>query len=580
MVMYIKLALLFFWSSTLFAQANFSFSNPDFEDFLKGNYKNDQFEKRLIQSDATLPAWLKFHISPDSLSFFLHKIISFKNRNTISDTATEPENGIRGARKMISSYLQYWDERKYSVIEQSEFSFDYEMCGRLRHTELMSFVPGVGPQKNELVIVEAHLDSRCEDRCDKVCLAEGAEDNGSGSAMMMELARLISQVELNRSVVIIWITGEEQGLGGSRSFAVYCKNNNIKIKAVFNNDIVGGIECGITSSPPSCPGPYHYDSTHLRIFSSGTVNSMHKNLARLSKVLFENSKNISSPILLDVMINEDRTGRGSDHIPFRENGFTALRYTSSYEHGDGNPDQPNYQDRQHSVRDVLGKDIDNDGVLDSFFVNFSYLANNTFVNAVTACNAASNYNAIPQVQAVANGSVLAMDITNPDTTAREYLYLIRRITSVYYDTIVRSTSTHLEVRGLPGFQYYVSALAVGDNQWMSMISNEVLVRIVNSVKELIKPDRAVELLQNKPNPFDEFTIIPVVVNDMSKIQSAELRITNSNGVECVRQSLNLIEGVNEIFFELPDNANTETYYYSLVVNGDILQTLKMQVLNW
>ncbi|HNA64144.1 MAG TPA: M28 family peptidase, partial [Saprospiraceae bacterium] len=456
----------------------------------------------------------------------------------------------------------------------------YEMCGRLRHTELMSFVPGVGPQKNELVIVEAHLDSRCEDRCDNSCVAEGAEDNGSGSAMMMELARLLSQVELKRSIVIIWITGEEQGLGGSRSFAVYCKNNGIKIKAVFNNDIVGGIECGITSSPPSCPGPIHYDSTHLRIFSSGTVNSMHKNLARLSKVLMENNKNISSPIQLDVMINEDRTGRGSDHIPFRENGFTALRYTSSYEHGDGNPDQPNYQDRQHSVRDVLGRDIDNDGVLDSLFVNFAYLANNTFVNAVTASNAATNFNVIPQIKATVNGTLLTIDITNPDTTAREYLYLIRRITSVYYDTIIRSSSTHLELGGLSGFQYYVSALAVGDDQWMSMISNEVLVRIVNAVKDLNSPDRAVELIQNKPNPFDEYTIIPVIVNDRSKIRSAALIITDDSGTQIQHRNLDLIEGVNEIFFELPYGALSETYYYSLVVNGDILQTLKMQVLNW
>ena len=65
------------------------------------------------------------------------------------------------------------------------------------------------------MIIEAHLDSRCEDRCDKACVAEGAEDNGSGSAMMMELARLLSQVELSRSIVIIWITGEEQGPSGS-----------------------------------------------------------------------------------------------------------------------------------------------------------------------------------------------------------------------------------------------------------------------------------------------------------------------------------------------------------------------------
>ncbi|HNA65066.1 MAG TPA: hypothetical protein PKZ51_10105, partial [Saprospiraceae bacterium] len=127
--MCVKLVLFLFWSSAIFSQTNFSFSNPEFEDFLKGNFQNDHFEKRLIQSDEMLPAWLKQQISPDSLSVFLHKIISFRNRNTIADTVTEPDKGIRGARKMISKYLQYLNERNFSVIEQSEFSFDYEMCG-------------------------------------------------------------------------------------------------------------------------------------------------------------------------------------------------------------------------------------------------------------------------------------------------------------------------------------------------------------------------------------------------------------------------------------------------------------------
>ena len=115
---------------------------------------------------------------------------------------------------------------------------------------------------------------------------------------------------------------------------------------------------------------------------------------------------------------------------------------------------------------------------------------------------------------------------------------------------------------------------------MSMIGNEVLVRIVNAVKDLNSPDRAVELIQNKPNPFDEYTIIPIVVNDRSKIRSAALIITDARGTQIQHMDLNLIEGVNEIFFELPYGALSETYYYSLVVNGDILQTLKMQVLNW
>ncbi|NOT37155.1 MAG: M28 family peptidase [Saprospiraceae bacterium] len=563
-----------------FAQTNFSFSNSAFEKLLKGDYEVSSLEKRRVIPDASLPTWLQSQLSPDSLSVYLQKIIAYNNRNTINDTITEPDKGIRGARKMISQYLSFWNSRSNSVIEQTEFSFDYPMCNKTRHTEIMGFVPGIGPNKNEIVILEAHLDSRCEDRCDILCMAEGAEDNGSGSAMMMELSRLLSLIELNRSLLIIWTTGEEQGLGGSRSFAVYCKNNGIKIKAVFNNDIVGGIECGKTSSPPSCPGPFQFDSTHLRIFSSGTTNSMHKNLARLSKVLFENNKNINSSVKLDVMINEDRTGRGSDHIPFRENGYTALRYTSSYEHGDGNPAQAGYEDRQHSTRDVLGKDLDGDGVLDSLYVNFNYLANNTFVNAVTACNAATNVNAIPQIVASSAGGKIIIDVQNPDNIAKTYLYCIRKITSVYYDTIIKSTDTHLEVTGFSTFQYYVSVLAEGEYGWMSMISNDVLVRVTNKTTNPIKNLDVVELIQNRPNPFDDFTMIPILVNDISKINTAYLNILDDNGKIVERIQLKLIEGMNEYILELPYKAFSEQYYYSLVINGKVMKTLKMQILNY
>ncbi len=563
-----------------FSQTNFSFSNAKFEDYIKGNFDSSNFEKRNILIDQNFPEWINNEIKPDSLSIYLRKIISYKNRNTVNDTISEPEKGIRGARKMISSYLTYWNDRMNSVIEQTEFSFDYSMCDRLRHTQLMSFIPGNGPNKKEIVIIEAHLDSRCENRCDINCLAEGAEDNGSGSAMMMELARILSRVELNRSIVIIWITGEEQGLGGSRSFAVYCKSNGIKIKAVFNNDIVGGIECGKTSSPPSCPGPFKYDSTHLRIFSSGTTNSMHKSLARLSKLLFEHNENILSPIQLDVMFAEDRTGRGSDHIPFRENGFTALRYTSSFEHGDGNPDQVGYEDRQHSTRDVLGKDFDGDGILDSLYVNFSYLANNTFVNAITACNASANRNIIPSLTAATDNGKLIMDLTSTDSLAKSYIYCVRKLTAAYYDTIIKSSNIHIEVVGLPTFQYYVSVFSVDKFGWMSMSSTEVLVKITNSVTEVKKEQSFLQLWQNQPNPFDDQTMIPILVNDISKINSAQLLISDRRGMTLQRKNLELKEGLNEILFDIAHYNSNQIYFYSLVINGVIVKTLEMQLLNY
>ncbi|MEP7196584.1 MAG: M28 family peptidase [Saprospiraceae bacterium] len=578
-----KLSTLIFLLGTMSiakTQTNFSFSNPEFEQILKGNFDPNNFEKRLVKADADLAKAIQQEIHPDSLSKYLHKIVSFQNRNTVNDTATEPDKGIRGARNYVRSLLDYWNAQKDRVIISTDFEFDFVMCNRIRHTELMSIIPGNGNQKNEMVIVEAHIDSRCEDRCNISCLAEGAEDNGSGSTLITELARIFSKIELNRTLVIIWITGEEQGLGGSKSFAAYCKTNGIKIKAVFNNDIVGGIECGKTSSVPSCPGPYQYDSTHLRIFSLGTTNSMHKNLARMTKLLVDQHLNFASPTKIDVMVAEDRTGRGSDQIPFRENGFTSIRFTSSYEHGDGNPDQVGYEDRQHSSRDVLGKDLDGDGILDSLYVNFNYLANNCFVNALAISNAASNTLTPPVLQSSVDGNKILVDITNLDAKSLGCFICLRKFTSVYYDTIIFSKNNHLEIGGLASSQYYLSACTMDSAYWLSMIGQETLLRVVNHTSDLNVKDQSVEMFQNKPNPFDEYTIIPIQIRDLSKVKKAELIIHDANAKELQKINLHLENGMNEILFELPKNNISGDYFYSLRINGEIQKTLKMEILNY
>lgn len=566
------------------AQTNFSFTNPVFPQLLKGAFNPDSFPKRTVKADQELANYLMDAIQADSLKYFLSQLVAFKNRNTLTDDSTRSSWGIRGARNFIKSNLDRWGENIGSnekAIVHSEFEFDFNMCDRLRHSELMAFIPGTGSLKDELVILEAHLDSRCENNCDTSCIAEGADDNGSGSALLMELARVMSQIELNRSVLIIWITGEEQGLGGSTSFATYCKQNSIKIKSVFNNDIVGGIECGITSSPPGCPGPYLYDSLRFRVFSAGITNSMPKALARLSRILVENKL---APIMpnvtkIDVMFGEDRSGRGSDHIPFREEGYTAIRFSSSYEHGDGNPSQAGYMDRQHSTRDVLGKDITGDGLIDTFFVNFNYLRNNSIVNAICATNSASSALNPFVLTTKSEIRALSIKIENPQS-AKNFIYGLRRINSSFFDTMVISNLPEITISNLNPTQYYVSACGIDSLDWYSMFSQEYITRVLNAAEETSKK-LAVELIQNKPNPFDELTLIPIIVNDLSFIKQAKLIFTSETGIVYKSIPLDLKEGINELLYDYQWNQYAcGTYYYSLVINGNLFATKKMNLINY
>src|SRR5690606_26787008 len=115
-----------------------------------------------------------------------------------------------------------------------------------------------------------------------------------------------------------------------------------------------------------CPGENEIDSTRVRLFSQGSFNSPHKGLVRYIKLQYRERilPFAAVPMTVTIMSAEDRTGRSGDHIPFRQNGYTAMRFTSAHEHGDAHVTQPGYDDRQHTSGDVLGVDTDHDSVID------------------------------------------------------------------------------------------------------------------------------------------------------------------------------------------------------------------------
>jgi len=571
------LCLFVIMAQLVMAQQNFQIFPAELENLLKGQFKVDTFPKKNLKADKDLVRYLIQNVSADSLKNHMQALVSFENRNTIADDVLKPDKGIRGARNYILNRINAWSKLPEAVILGGEFSFEYSMCQRLQHTQAFAIIPGNGPLRDELVILEAHLDSRCEELCDTQCVAQGADDNASGSALLMELARVLSKVSFDRTVVLLWCTGEEQGLGGSRSFAMYCKQQNIPVKAVFNNDIVGGIECGMTSSPPGCPGPALVDSLRLRIFSAGVTNSMPKSMARLSRILVEQNLAPIYPATpkIDVMFGEDRSGRGGDHIPFREQGYTAIRLSSSYENGDGNPSQPDYKDRQHSSRDILGKDLNGDLQLDSFYVHFNYLKNNTLVNALIASNAAS-VDLLPFTLKISSSpGILNLQIENPQN-AKKFVFGIRRLNSVFYDSIVMTEQPSISWQGLTPTQYYVSATGVDSADWIGMIGTEYNVRVPTTTQEKVKEAPAIELLQNKPNPFDELTMIPIFVHDVNGIINAQLIIQSEHGTLIKVLPLQLKPGINEILYDYAwHRFECGVYFYSLQINGKIWATHKM-----
>jgi hypothetical protein len=198
-------------------------------------------------------------------------------------------------------------------------------------------------------------DSQLQPGFDHNAEAPGANDDGSGTALTMELARVFadSGIDFDATLVFICWAGEEQGLFGARAHAQKLKAEKISVEAVFNNDIVGNTRGGNGV----------VDAESVRVYSIGPEDSMSRSLARY----VERTAAIYVPShRIRLMAREDRFGRGSDQSAFTQAGYPAIVFRESNEN----------LARQHSADDTV------DGV------DFKYLAQNARINAAGAASVA------------------------------------------------------------------------------------------------------------------------------------------------------------------------------------------------
>ncbi|NDD35314.1 MAG: M28 family peptidase, partial [Flavobacteriia bacterium] len=265
--------------SGVFAQSNFVVTSSVADAVLAGNFDPATYALGSTATPRAISASIYQDLNADSLKAYIVHLASFENRNTGSDTLSATR-GIGAARRWVYQSFQRFSSQQNGRLIPSYFQFDQGICGMAQHRNILAVLPGTDTANHQIILIEGHMDSRCDTPCDTACLAEGVEDNASGTALVMELARIMSAHEYPATLVFMVTIGEEQGLYGAGAFAQYADQENLPIAAVFNNDVIGGIICGQTSSAPSCPGVNAIDSTQVRLFSAGSFNSAHKQLAR------------------------------------------------------------------------------------------------------------------------------------------------------------------------------------------------------------------------------------------------------------------------------------------------------------
>lgn len=594
-----RLSLMFglLMSLSLSAQTNISITTVAADDIVKGNYNPSNYTATTIINDhGEIACLLDDELSADSLLSYLEVLGTFHTRHTYSDTASA-DTGVGAARRWVFQKFQSFSGRNDNRLIPAYLKFDQpsNACGAANGLKnVLGVLPG-SDANSPILIVEAHMDSRCEDRCNDTCLALGIDDNASGTALVMELARVMSRFSFEHTIVFMLTVGEEQGLLGGRAMAEYCQQNNISIKAVQNNDVIGGVVCGQTASFPGCDPAFSVDSTSVRLYASPAFLQPHQSFARTIKMYYDEKmkSQVKVPMNINIINQEDRVGRGGDHIPFREKGFTNTRFSSTNEHGDAGIG-PGYHDHQHTSKDILGVDLNNDGKLDTFYVDVNYLRRNTLINGVSLTMLALGPEA-PTWQLNNDPNGAKLDITNG--TEPEYRIGVRQANgTTNFDAVYRFSGSTAAIPGLQsGVFYFISVAAIDANGIMSPFTKEERVLPTTNTAAGTQDSLPYGLncflfglhdlpvdesvynveLSLSPNPMHDVAEVSILVKELGGWKTTKLHIFDVNGREIDQIELQLELGANEVLYRHKKSAGA--YFCQLRIDGKAVQTLKVVV---
>ena len=389
-------------------------------------------------------------VSPERLGATIKALAAFETRNLLSDTVSTAR-GIGAARRWIFEQFKAASPR----LQVSFDEYTIPPAGRVSREVLLKNVMAVLPGKSSRrLYVSGHYDTiaRNPDGTftggDDNRLAPGANDDGSGTALVMELARVIARsgIEFDATVVFIALAGEEQGLIGAAQHAKKAAAAAVVIDAVFNNDIVGG----------SVGGQGRVDSRTVRVYSEGPEDSPSRSLARYIR---EAAARYVPAHEVRLIARHDRFGRGGDHSAFNQAGYTGVRFTEA---------QENYS-RQHTVNDTP------DGV------DPAYLARNARVNAAGLVSLAIAP-AAPKVMGAQGQPLLGRGDGGYDATLRwtsstgatGYKVVWREAWAPDWKYSRSVTDTTLVFRDLTIDDYVFGVAAVGPGGHESLVSAYVL----------------------------------------------------------------------------------------------------------
>lgn len=415
----------------------------------------------IINRDIEIDKMVK-EVSADSLQSYIKQMVAFGTRNTLS-TQSNPKRGIGAARVWVlnkfNEFAKQSNGRLTAIIDTTTYKADGKRVdSNIILGNVVATLKGTDPNDKRIFLISGHLDNMRTNVMDRVNDAPGANDDGSGSAAVLECARIMSKHSFPATIIFITVSGEEQGLLGAAYMANKMKAANANIEAVLNNDIMGSNNSSETNI---------IDNTRIRVFSEGLsvldTGRIARNIRQLglendgkarqlARYIKEIGERYVENIEVVMVYRNDRFLRGGDHTPYVENGYAAVRFTEMNE---------NYYHQHQDVRVEKGIQY---GDLPEF-MDFEYLRKNTAVNLSNLANLAKAP-AMPEevkidVKKLTNYSYLYWK--QPKTgTVKGYYILMRETTSAVWQK--KFFTTELEYK-LPYSKdnYFFAVQSVGND---------------------------------------------------------------------------------------------------------------------
>ena len=403
---------------------------------------NNLFAQTSIKRDAEIEQMVK-EISPDSLRSYITSLVAFGTRNTLS-TQTNNQRGIGAARNWVLNKFNLFalqsNGRLTAFIDTTTLQPDKR---RIDTTILLGNVvatlKGTDPNDKRIFIISGHLDNIRTNVLDRINDAPGANDDGSGTAAVLECARIMSKHNFPATIIFVAVSGEEQGLLGAYFMANKARKENWSIEAVLNNDIMGSNNSNETNI---------INNTKVRVFSEGLpAYELDKNAKairqlglendgrsrQLARYVKETGERYVDNIEVILVYRNDRFLRGGDHTAYVENGFAAVRITEMNE---------NYTHQHQDVRKENGIQY---GDLPEF-VDYEYLRKNTALNLSNLANLAKAPAAPEEVKIdvkkLGNTSYLYWKVP-ASGKAKGYYVMMRETTSALWQKKFYTTSTEI-----------------------------------------------------------------------------------------------------------------------------------------